>query len=445
MKENIAFKLEIDYIERLSADMYKLMEELFPLCRSITGKGVRDTLEIIGKHIPIQVEEVPSGTQAFDWTVPKEWNIKDAYIRDSKGEKIVDFNSSNLHVVNYSIPVDRKMTLEELKPYIHTLPEHPDWIPYVTSYYKDSWGFCMTHNQYMNLQEDEYEVLIDSSLENGSLTYGELCLKGEKEDEILLTCYICHPSMCNDNLSGTVLLTFLAKELMRLDLIYSYRFLFIPETIGAITWLSNNEKKVSNIKSGLVATCVGDSGALTYKRSRKGDSLIDKAVERVLKESGAEYKIMDFFPYGSDERQFSSPGFALDIGSLMRTPYGCYNEYHTSADNLGFISPNHLYDSLLKYRQVIEIIENNRTFLNMNPKCEPQLGRQGIYEQLGGQYGTEKDIKHAILWVLNLSDGSNSLLDIATRSGMGFRSIRSASDVLAAAGLVTEMKLEGLD
>jgi len=416
-------------------DMHKLIKKLFPICRSITGNGVRETLTIIQEYVPIKIIEVSSGTKVFDWTVPKEWNIKDAYVKNSKGEKIIDFKESNLHVLNYSIPVNKKMPLEELKTNLYTLPDYPDWIPYLTSYYKDNWGFCLTHKQYEKLEEDTFEVVIDSTLEEGKLTFGELYLKGKIDDEVLISCYICHPSLCNDNLSGTVLLTFLSKLLLDHDLKYSYRFLFIPETIGAITWLSLNEDKIQNIKHGLVATCVGDPGILTYKKTRDGDTIIDKVVQKVMVDSGDKYNIVDFFPSGSDERQFSSPGFNLPMGSLMRTMYGCFPEYHTSADNLDFVKPAYLADSLEKYLKIIFILENNTTYLNLNLKCEPQLGKRGLYRMIGSQK-TGGLNETAILWVLNQSDGTKSLLDIAIRSNLTFQQVKDAADALYTNGLL---------
>lgn len=428
---------ELD-IKKIDKKMYDLMRRLFPICRSITGKGVRETLKIIKGHIPIEIREVPTGTQVFDWTIPKEWNIKDAYIKNSKGEKIVDFKKSNLHILNYSVPVHKKMSLEKLTKHLFTLPNYPDWIPYLTSYYKENWGFCLAHKQYEQLEEDTYEVVIDSTLEDGYLTFGELYIKGRREDEVLFSCYICHSSSCNDSLSGIVLLTFLAKQLLGADLKYSYRFLFIPETIGAITWLSLNEDKVSRIKHGLVATCVGDPGRSTYKKSRDGNAIIDKVVEKVLIDSGEPYEIIDFFPSGSDERQFCSPGFNLPVGSLMRTPYGRFPEYHTSADNLDFVDPEYLADSFEKYMKVIFILENNRTYLNLNPKCEPQLGRRGLYRMIGGQKTCGIN-ELAMLWCLNLSDGTSSLLDISIRSDMRFDQIKNAVDALLEKGLLKEV------
>jgi aminopeptidase-like protein len=403
----------------VSQEMYQLISELYPICRSITGNGFRETLHWIKKHIELTQHEVPTGTQVFDWTVPKEWNIKDAYVKNSKGERIIDFNKSNLHVVNYSVPVKQKIHLEELKKHLFTLSDRPDWIPYRTSYYKESWGFCLSHKQFLELQDEEYEVCIDSSLEDGHLTYGEYYLKGEKPDEVLISCHACHPSLCNDNLSGIAIATFLAKYLSQINLSYSYRFIFIPGTIGSITWLCLNENQVHKIKHGLVLTCLGDPGKSTYKKSRRGDAEIDKAVTHVLKHSGKDSEIIDFFPYGYDERQFCSPGFNLPVGCFMRTPHNCYPEYHTSADNLELVQPQYLADSFSKCFSVLHILENNKKYLNQNPKCEPQLGKRGLYGAIGGQTDT-KMREMAMLWVLNLSDGNHSLLDIADRSRYEF-------------------------
>jgi aminopeptidase-like protein len=419
----------------IGQEMHRLISELYPICRSITGNGFRETLSIIKKHIQLQVHEVPSGTQVFDWTVPKEWNIRGACVKNSKGEEVIDFKRSNLHVVSYSTPIKTKVSLAELKEHLFTLPEHPDWIPYRTSYYKETWGFCLSHKQFLELEEDTYEVFIDSSLEEGHLTYGEFYLPGQSTDEVLISCHACHPSLCNDNLSGVALATFLAQHLGPVSRRYSYRFLFIPGTIGSITWLTLNEASVSRIKHGLVVTGVGDSGKATYKRSRRGNAEIDKAVEYVLKHSGNDYEIEDFFPYGYDERQYCSPGFNLPVGCLMRTPHGRYPEYHTSADNLDFVQPEYLGDSFSKYLAVLNILENNRRYLNKNPKCEPQLGKRGLYGAIGGR-SDEKTSQLAMLWVLNLSDGQHTLLDIADRSGLEFDLILNAAEVLRAHDLL---------
>lgn len=411
------------------SEMYGLMEKLYPICRSITGNGVRQTLSEIKNHIGLQIHEIPTNTQVFDWMVPKEWNITDAYIADSKGTKIVDFKKSNLHVVSYSIPIRKKMCLAELKQHIYTIPNLPDTIPYLTSYYKEDWGFCMTHNDFLNLKDEEYEVLIDSTLKNGSLTYGEFFIPGAMSDEILVSCYVCHPSMCNDNLSGVVLTTMLAKNLCKFKTNYSYRFLFIPETIGAIAWLATNEKNISKIKHGLVATCLGDPGISTYKRTKYGKAEIDRTVEFVLKNSKDNYQILDFFPTGSDERQFCSPGINLNVGSLMRTPYGKFTEYHTSDDDLKFVQPQFLEDTYSKYLKTIFILENNKKYLNLNPKCEPQLGKRGLYRQIGGQKITQ-DSERAMFWMLSFSDGLHDLLDISEKSGLEFEVLFEAGQKL---------------
>jgi aminopeptidase-like protein len=422
----------------IGSEIYQLISDAYPICRSITGNGVRETLELLKKQIPLAVHEVPSGTAVFDWTVPKEWNIRDAYIKNSNGEKIVDFRKCNLHVVSYSAPIKKKITLDELKAHAFTLPEHPDWIPYRTSYYKENWGFCLSHNQLAALTDGEYEVLIDSTLQDGHLSYGEYFIKGQMEEEVLISTHVCHPSLGNDNLSGVALAVLVAKHLSQLSLRYSYRFLFTPGTIGSITWLSLNEAQVSRIKHGLVLACVGDSGKVTYKRSRQGDAEIDRAVIQILKNTGDSYDICDFTPYGYDERQFCSPGFNLPVGCFMRTPHGQFPEYHTSADDLRFVQPRCLADSFVKFWSVMQILEQNRIYLNLNPKCEPQLGKRGLYGEIGGQAeGKVRDL--AILWVLNLSDGKHSLLDIAEKSELKFDIIRNAADALVEHDLLAEI------
>jgi aminopeptidase-like protein len=413
-------------------EIFQLMAELYPFCRSITGRGLRRTLEIVQRYIPLRLHEVPSGTRVFDWTVPKEWNIRDAYVISPNGKKIIDFRESTLHVVSYSVPVKKTMPLCELKGHLHTVPAHPDWIPYRTSYYREDWGFCLSHNDFLGLREGDYEVVIDSTLEDGSLTYGELLLEGAKKDEILISAHACHPSLANDNLSGVGLATMLAKHIATFPRKFSYRFLFIPGTIGAITWLSLNEQTVCRIKSGLVLTGVGDPGNLTYKKSRRGDAEIDRAAGHVLQHAGPPGKILDFSPYGYDERQFCSPGFNLPIGRLSRTPFGEYPEYHTSADNLEFVSTDALSDSFMKVRAILDILENDDVFINRNPKCEPQLGKRGLYSSAGAD-------EIALLWVLNLSDGRHSLLDITDRSGISFTAIFQAATALTKAGLLIEM------
>jgi aminopeptidase-like protein len=412
----------------IGIEMYRLIAELFPICRSITGNGVRETLQIIRNHISIEVHNVPTGTQVFDWTVPREWNIKDAYVRNSRGERVVDFRKSNLHVLNYSVPIKTRMSLAELRPHLFTLPDHPDWIPYRTSYYAENWGFCLSHNQLMQLRDDQYEVCIDSSLEPGFLTYGEYLIRGESSDEVLISCHLCHPSLANDNLSGIALAVFLAKHLSGIRHRYSYRFLFIPGTIGSITWLSQNEAETPRIKHGLVLASVGAGEKFTYKRSRRGSAEIDQAVLSVFRHSGRSYDILDFSPYGYDERQFCSPGFNLPVGCFMRTPNGQFPQYHTSADNLEFVQPSLLAESFAVALTIFSVLDDNRVYINQNPKCEPQLGKRGLYRRIGGVEGGVDEL--ALLWVLNLSDGTHSLLDIAERSGYAFDAIKYAAEAL---------------
>jgi aminopeptidase-like protein len=419
-------------------EMHQLITELFPICRSITGNGVRETLRILAKHLPLKIHEIPSGTNVFDWAVPNEWNIHDAYIKNTQGERVVDFKQSNLHVVSYSQPIHATMTLAALKPHLHALPDQPDWIPYRTSYYKESWGFCLSHQQLMQLKDDEYEVCIDSTFETGHLTFGEYCLRGEIPQEILVSCHICHPSLCNDNLSGMALAVFLAKTLGSKKCRYSYRFLFIPGTIGSITWLASHESQVANIKHGLVVTGVGDPGAVTYKKSRQGNAEIDRAFTHIFQSSGQDHSIIDFFPYGYDERQYCSPGFNLPVGCFMRTPHGKYPEYHTSGDNLSFVQPRYLEESFSYCLQALTLLENNKTFLSQNSKCEPQLGKRGLYKAIGGDSdGAKREM--AMLWVLNLSDGHHSVLDIAERAGIPFEVVHEAAETLYNHALLKEI------
>ena len=419
--------------------MHRRAAELYPLCRSITGDGIRETLRRLGPDIGLEIHEVPTGTQVFDWTVPREWNIREAWIKDSKGRKVVDFARSNLHVLNYSIPFRGTVSVEELRKHVFTRPDRPDWIPYRTSYYKEAWGFCMTHRQLEALTESAYDVCIDSTLRDGHLSYGECFLPGAERDEVLFSCHACHPSLCNDNLSGITLAAALASILKGVERRYSYRFLFVPGTIGPITWLARNEDKVGRIRHGLVIACVGDPGRFHYKKTRRGDAEIDHAVVHVLRHAEGDFAVEEFSPYGYDERQYCSPGFDLPIGSLRRTPHGQYPEYHTSADDLSLVRPGSLGESLAVYLEVVRILEGNLTYLNTNPKGEPQLGRRGLYSLLGGRSDASK-AEMAMLWTLNLSDGRNSLLDVADRSGVPFAAIALAARDLAAAGLLKEMR-----
>ena len=421
----------------IGEDLHGFAAELFPICRSITGNGLRQTLAMIKNRIPLETFEVASGTQVFDWVVPREWNVLDAYIKDRTGKRVVDFQQSNLHLMNYSSPVHATMPLRELKPHLYALPEKPDWIPYRTSYYQEDWGFCLSHNQMMALQDGDYEVCVDSSLRDGHLSYGECFLPGRSSDEILISCHVCHPSLANDNLSGVVVATALAQLLSGKDLRYSYRFLFAPGTIGAITWLAQNQASTQRIRHGLVLTCLGDSGPFHYKKTRWGDSGIDRVAAHVLSHLAEASEILEFSPYGYDERQYCSPGFNLPVGCLMRSVWGTFPEYHTSADNLEFIMPQALGASFRVCAAIIDILENNGSYCNLNPHCEPQLGRRGLYRSTGGD-GINAET-NACLWVLNLSDGDHSLLNIAERSKLPFAQISEAAELLCTAGLLARI------
>lgn len=427
--------LEKPLVDDVGSEILALAARIFPICRSITGDGVRQTLREVTAHIDLDIHEVATGTPVLDWTIPREWNIRDAWIRNERGEKIIDFKKSNLHVMSYSVPVKQRMSLAELKKHIHTLPGQPDLIPYRTSYYAENWAFCMPHRQFVALADETYEVCIDSSLEDGHLTYGEYLHKGETEDEFLLSAHVCHPSLANDNCSGIALLTHLAKRLSGLRTRYSYRFLFAPGTIGAITWLARNEDRVSRIKHGLVVSMLGDRGGPTFKKSRRGDAEIDRAMTHVLGHSGLSPVIEDFSPYGYDERQYCSPGFNLPVAMLSRSKYGAIPEYHTSADNLDFISADALAESYRLINETIGAIEGNGTYLNTHPKGEPQLGKRGLYGAIGG----DKDAaaaNMAMLWILNQSDGTNSLLDIAERAKLPFAVIQRTAKLLSDHGLL---------
>ena len=418
------------------ADAYSLIQRLFPICRSITGDGLRQSLRLLQGVVPLELREVATGTRVFDWTVPNEWNIRDAYIkRRATGERVVDFRQNNLHVLNYSVPVRQTMSLAELRPHLFSLPETPELIPYRTSYYRETWGFCVSHAQLERLEDGDYEVCIDSTLAPGHLTYGEHLIRGAREEEVLISCHSCHPSLCNDNLSGMTVAAELARALSSASVRYSYRFLWIPGTIGAITWLARNEELLPRIRHGLVLSCVGDSGPFTYKQSRRGSADVDRAVEHVLRNSGGGFQIREFTPYGYDERQYCSPGIDLPVGCFMRTPNGEYPQYHTSADDLSVVTPTALGESLKQLLSVVQVLEENIRYENMLPKCEPQLGRRGLYRNTGGLKDAGPG-EMALLWVLNYSDGTHELLDIANRAGLTFTAVSDAARALHASGLL---------
>lgn len=430
--------MELADVKESGLEMHALATELYSHCRSITGDGVRATLRRLALEIPIGIHEVPSGTRVFDWTVPEEWNIREAWIRDPSGRVVVDLANHNLHVVGYSTPVRAKMSLAELKPRLFSLPDQPDLIPYRTSYYNKTWGFCLPHRELERLEDGDYEVCIDSTIKDGSLTYGECLIQGATDEEVLISCHTCHPSLANDNLAGIVVAVALAKRLAARPRRLSYRFLFIPGTIGSIAWLALHEAEIRRIKHGLVLTCAGDAGSVTYKKSRRGNAVIDRAIQHVLKMRGGEYRVMEFHPYGYDERQYCSPGIDLPVGCLMRSRHGTFPEYHTSADNLDFIKPEFLADTLGKALEAFEVIEGNARFSNLKPMCEPMLGKYGLYGGGGGQRTGILD-ELALLWVLNQSDGENDLLAVAEKSGMPFRKLLAAAESLEHAGLLQRL------
>ncbi len=417
-------------------EIYALAARLYPINRSITGDGVRATLRILGEVAPIVVHEVPSCTDVLDWTVPSEWNVRQAHITDSKGRRVVDLADHNLHLVGYSIPVDRHMTLAELRPHLHTLPDRPDLIPYRTSYYRETWGFCLTQHQLDALTDDTYHVVIDSTLDPaGALTYGELVLPGASDDEVLLSAHICHPSLANDNCSGLALLAWLARHMANRPHRLTYRFVFAPGTIGAITWLALHPADATRIRHGLVVSNVGDGGGPTYKSSRAGVSPVDRAARLVLANAGPAARVEPFSPYGYDERQYGSPGFNLAVGSLQCSRWGTFPEYHTSADNLDFIRPDHLERSLRLVTAILDVLEGDEMLVSTLPYGEPQLGRRGLYDDAEGRPLPEP-VRMALLWVLNLADGRHSLMAMAERSGLPFAAIRAAADRLVDARIL---------
>ncbi|MEN5278842.1 DUF4910 domain-containing protein [Brucella sp. TWI432] len=423
-------------LQQQGARIYALAKRLYPICRSLTGDGVRETLAIIGEHLPLKIHEIPTGTQLYDWQAPQEWVIREAYIMDAAGNRIVDFARHNLHVVNFSVPVRTKLPLAALKEHIHTLPDQPDLIPYRTCYHTEAWGFCMAHHALMQMKDGLYDVVINAERRDGFLTFGEHSHHGETEEVFLLSAHLCHPSLANDNCSGLALLTALGQALKQRKTRYTYKLLFGPATFGALAWLKQNEEHLALIKHGLVLSCVGDNGGPHYKRSRRGDAQIDRIMAQVLESSelvGA--KLHDFWPYGYDERQFCSPGFNLPVGLFQRSLYGAFPQYHTSADNLDFIRPEYLEQSYNFIMMAIEIAERNWTPINTSPKGEPQLGRRGLYANTGGDHNAAARAM-ALLWVLNLADGGHSILDMAERVGLPFAQLADVADRLKDAGLL---------
>lgn len=416
--------------EPLSGDdngeaMHRFVADLHSTGKSVTGDGVRQTLKEIGRRIPIDLHELPSGTRLFDWVVPEEWNVSDAYIKDSNGRRVLDFFQSNLHVVGNSAAVHGRYQLSELKKHLYTNRDHPDWIPRHSFSEGNEWGLCLSHRQLLALECDEYEVCIDASLRPGHLTYGELLVRGRSMDEVLISCHLCHPALCNDNLSGIAVATALAEEVLSRRRRYAYRFLFVPGAIGSVAWLARNLSRVRRIKHGFAVRCVGDSGATTYKRSRRGDSDIDRAFEYVLRKSGKPYRILPYSPYGYDEPLFSAPGFDPPFGYLMRTPQGQYAEHLTSADDPSFVNASALKDSLSKALSAIDVIEQNRRYVSENPFCLPPLEKYRLDEA-----GAPDGYGAALVWILSMADGRHSLLDVAVKSELPWNAITHAASSL---------------
>lgn len=410
--------------------MYNLCKELFPICRSITGDGFRQSLDILSQQIKnLNVTEVPTGSKCFDWQVPKEWNINDAYIIAPNGKKICDFKQSNLHIMGYSVPINKTVSFEELQKHLYSLPEQPTAIPYITSYYKERWGFCLSQNQREMLEEGEYKVYIDSELKSGSLTYGELIIPGESDKEIFLSCYLCHPSMANNELSGPVVTTFLAKWLAQLEnRKYTYRIIIIPETIGSITYLSRHYKEMKQkVIAGFNITCIGDDRAYSYLPSRQGDTLSDEATLHVLKHLHPDYISYEFLDKGSDERQYCSPGIDLPVCTIMRTKFGCYPEYHTSLDDLSLISPAGLQGGYNLVKKTIECIEFNPV-LKTTVLCEPQLGKKGLYPTLSTKK-TALQVRNMMNFIA-YCDGKLSALEIAEKINVPLWEIKETAEKL---------------
>lgn len=438
-----------------------LLTELFPICRSISGNGNRRTFDILSELIPLNKYEIKSGTRVFDWTVPKEWNIQDAWIKDSSGKKLVDFKNNNLHIVNYSMPYQGIVDYDELLTHLHTLPSNPDAIPYRTTYYKETWGFCLSHNELLEKfkPNEKYEVNIESSFNSaGSMTYADCRKKGSKKKEYLISTYCCHPSLANDNLSGLILSCLLFREILSFNTYYTFRLIIVPETIGCIAYLFNNQSNMHNVVGGYVITTVAGPGEFGYKSSFLGNHEIDIAANIALKDQN--YIKYPFIPDGSDERQYSSPGFRIPMGTITKDKYYEYNEYHTSQDNLNFISSDNLLETLKIYKKAIQLLEMNRIYKRTEPHCEFFLSKHGLYPTVGGKQqqpshlganshnsfcydittkissGDEID---AFSWLMHLLDGDESIFDIHIKSKIDVEILYNCAEKLKTANLVTEV------
>lgn len=427
---NTASSLEI------GKSMYRWVSDLYPITRSLTGQGVRETLSYIKNLIPgLNICEVPSGTRAFDWTVPDEWSIRDAFISDETGRKIIDFKEHNLHVVGYSVPVDRWMECDELENYLHSIPEQPDAIPYITSFYEKRWGFCLTHTQRTSLGSGKYRAFIDSDLKPGVLNYGELILPGEEEEEVLLSTYVCHPSMANNELSGPAVTTALAQYLAGMEKRrYTYRILFLPETIGSIVYLSRHvEEMKKRVVAGFVVTCVGDDRSYSFIPSRLGNTLVDRVAVHMLDHFVGNYKKYSFLERRSDERQYCSPLIDLPVVSIMRSKYGTFPEYHTSLDDLSFINEKGLAGAYTILRSCLSALEKNYTYCATHP-CEPNLGKRGLYPTLssGNIDGSLQDVMNFLAY----ADGKMDLLEIAEKINLNFEQCADIAGQMVRHGLV---------
>ena len=419
---------------RVGEAMHALAAELFPICRSLTGSGVRETLRIIGRHIPVTVHEVPSGTKVLDWTIPKEWNIRDAYVLNERGERVIDFKKSNLHVVAYSTPVNKTVSLSELQEHLFSLEDQPDATPYITSFYEDFWGFCLPHRQRLQLEEGQYRVVVESELSNGSLTYGELLVPGASPREIFVSTYICHPSMANNELSGPVVATFLAKWIAAAPRRYSYRIIFIPETIGSITYLSRHlDTLKARVMAGFNLTCIGDDRAFSFLPSRNGATLADRVALKVLTRSHPDFIRYTFLDRGSDERQYCSPGVDLPVVSIMRSKYREFPEYHTSLDDLTLVTPSGLAGGYAAVRDCLDYLERNRVY---RATClgEPQLGPRGLYPKFGTKESHDQ-VKDT-LDVLAFADGTRDATDLSEATGVPRSRLDPLLDRLVAEGLL---------
>ena len=418
--------------------LHDLAARLFPICRSITGNGVRRTLEILGQYVPLKTQEVPTGTKVFDWTIPREWNAREAYVEDPHGRRIIDFKTSNLHLVGYSIPVDRRVSLSELQEHLHSREDQPDVIPYVTSYYEPRWGFCLSHRERLRLRDGQYRVFIDSELKDGHLTYGECILPGSEDREVFLSTYVCHPSMANNELSGPVVLAFIAQWLRSQPRRYTYRIVFVPETIGAITYLSRHLVHLKEkVIVGFNLSCLGDERAYSYVASRYGDTLADRIAANALRHRVPKFTRYSFLERGSDERQYCSPGVDLPLVTLCRSKYGTYPEYHTSQDNLDLVSPAGLRGGYDMVRECLEVVECNRTY-RVTCYGEPQLGTRGLYPTLstgrsGASVRTMRD-------VIAYADGTNDLVAISDIIGKPVREIVPIVEQLVKAGILQELE-----